>query len=128
MESTISAGCSLTTILQLNSGNQIFCKAIRLEEIVDPVVCFAFDPFNYVGVFAETALVTNLWQTGVTLLTRTRSIARLVIGTTGRWSDGCEHVIFNVMGSKSDTGALRGLAIVEMPIVLFINFFGGLAL
>ncbi len=41
--------------------------------------------FNGAGVFAGTAFITHLWQTGVTLLTRARSIARSIVGTTGAW-------------------------------------------
>ncbi len=66
-----------------------FCNFAQLIEIFGHLgtsgrfVNFAINPFDYVHVSAETALIAHSWQAGVMLLSRARSIARMVVITTG---------------------------------------------
>ncbi len=75
------------------------------------VVHFAICPFDGVGVFKETAL----WWTSITVLTRARSTASLVIGATG-WICGCRCGIIIVTGEGNAIGT-RSLAFVITQIV-----------
>ncbi len=47
------------------------------------VVHFTFSPFDSVGVFAETTLDMDMWQTGIKFLNRARAIARSAVRTMG---------------------------------------------
>ncbi len=87
----------------------------------------AFGPLDCL-VFEETALVTILWQTGITLLTRARLIARLVVGLADLRSGVCVNSIVSITRSERNIAETRGQAVVVMAIGLFINFLGGLAL
>ncbi len=90
------------------------------------IVHFAFSPFDC-AVVEKTALVTNLWWTGVTVGTRARLIKRLFIGAAGGWGGVCVCSIIIVMRSECNMGVTIELAFVITAITLFVNFLGGLA-
>ncbi len=65
------------------------------------VLHFTFSRFDGMGVFAETVLVTDKLQTGITLLTRARTIARSVIETAIGWSGRCGAAVSSSQGVKA---------------------------